>query len=317
MRIAIIGAGAVGGYFGGRLAQAGHDVVFIARGKTLEALRRDGLRVRSIDGDFQIDRPQATDDPSTLEPVELVLLAVKAPSVTAAASLAAPLVGPDTVVIPMQNGLEAPDLVAKALGRPDAVLGGLCKIFASQAGPGEIEHSSVTPLVEFGEFDGSKSARVERIREALARAQGMQPVVPDSIQAAMWQKLMFVEPLGVVGAALRETAGVVRGVPQTRQLLLDAGRELLTLAAARGVELDPKLPGILVERVDKLPFGATTSMHRDIAAGLPSELEFQTGVIVRYAAESGVPVPIHSTLYTALLPGELRARGELPAEALP
>lgn len=313
----MIGAGAVGGYFGGRLAQAGHDVVFIARGKTLEALRRDGLRVRSIDGDFRIERPQATDDPTSLAPVELVLLAVKAPAVVAAAALAEPLVGPETVVIPMQNGLEAPDLAAKALGRPGSVLGGLCKIFASQTAPGEIEHTSVTPLIEFGEFDGRKSERVERIREALAQAQGMQPVVPESIQAAMWQKLMFVEPLGVVGAALREPAGVVRGLPQTRQMLLETGQELLTLAAARGIELDPKLPGILVERVDKLPFGATTSMHRDIAAGLPSELEFQTGVIVRYAAESGVPVPIHSTLYTALLPGELRARGELPESALP
>lgn len=311
MRIAVIGTGAVGGYFGGRLAQAGHDVIFVARGRSLEALLTDGLRVRSVEGDFEIMKPHATDDPSTIKSVDVVLICVKAPHVVEAAGLAAPLVGPGTVVIPLQNGLEAPELVARALGRPDAVLGGLCKIFATRTAPGVIDHSGLAPVMEFGELGGEKSARVERIRQAFESAYGMSAVVPDSILAAMWRKLLYVEPLGAVGAVSRQPAGVVRTVAQTRALLEGAGQELLRLAAARGVALDQGLPADLLARVDELPFGATTSMHRDIAAGVPSELEFQTGVIVRYAAESGVAAPIHSTIYAALLPGELRARGEL------
>ena len=315
MRIAVIGAGAVGGYFGGRLVQAGHEVIFVARGKTLQALRTEGLRIRSVDGDFQIPHPHVIDDPTDLLPVDVVLIAVKAPNVVSAAGLAAPLLGPETVVIPMQNGLEAPHLIAQALGCPEAVLGGLCKIFATQSAPGAIDHSGLDPVIEFGELSGEKSERVECIREAFALAHGMQTTVPENIQVAMWQKLLYVEPLGAVGSASREPAGVIRAIPRTRRLLQEAAEELLTLAAARGIALDPGLPTDLVERVDKLPFGATTSMHRDIAAGLPSELEYQTGVIVRYAAESGVAVPVHSTIYAALLPGELRARGELPVEA--
>ena len=315
MRIAVIGTGAVGGYFGGRLAQAGHDVVFVSRGESVQALLTDGLRVRSVEGDFEILKPYAIEDPASLEFVDVVLICVKAPHVVEAAGVAAPLVGPDTVVIPLQNGLEAPDLIGRTLGRPDAVLGGLCKIYATKVGPGVIDHSGLAPVMEFGELSGEKSARVERIRTAFELARGMTAVVPDSIPAAMWQKLLYVEPLGAVGAVAREPAGVVRSLPRTRALLEAAAQELLTLAAARGIVLDPGLPADLLLRVDKLPYGATTSMHRDIAAKVPSELDFQTGVIVRYAGESGVDVPIHSTIYTALLPGELRARGELPESA--
>lgn len=311
MRIAVIGTGAVGGYFGGRLAKAGHEVIFVARGETLQALLTDGLRVRSIEGDFELLHPHAIEDPVGLEPVDVVLICVKGPNVERVAALARPLLGPQTVIIPLQNGLEAPDLIARVLARPDAVLGGLCKIFAAKTGPAAIDHSGLSPVMEFGELNGERSERVERIQREFDAAHGITAVTPESIQAAMWQKLLYVEPLGAVGLAAREPAGVVRSVPATRALLQAAAQELLDLAAARGIVLDPGLPADMLARVDKLPFGATTSMHRDVAAGAPSELEFQTGVVVRYAAESGVAVPIHSTIYAALLPGELRARGEL------
>ncbi len=307
MRIAVIGAGAVGGYFGGRLAQAGHDVLFVARGETLRALRSAGLQVRSVAGDFAIPQPNAVEDPAGQASADVVLVAVKAPQAKAAAVLAAPLVGPGTVVIPLQNGLEAPSLIADALGRPDAVLGGLCKIFVSLSAPAVIEHGGLSPIVEIGELDGSRSERVERIREAFAAAEGMETVVPPSIQAAMWQKLLYVEPLGAVGSVARQPAGVLRAVPQSRELLRAAVEEIVRLAHARGIELDPSLPSDVLLRIDKLPTEATASMQRDIMAGRPSELEYQTGVVVRFAAESGVAVPVHSTIYAALLPGELQA----------
>jgi 2-dehydropantoate 2-reductase len=312
MRIAVIGVGAVGGYFGGRLAQAGHDVVFLARGETLNALRTKGLRVRSIAGDFEIRDPNLATDPHAIGPVDVVLVAVKAPQVSEAARTLSPLLGPETAVIPLQNGLEAPRLLAEALGAA-RVLGGLCKIFASKTGPATVEHIGLEPTIEFGELSRDKTARVERIREAFWAASGMTTVTPDDIEVALWQKLLHVEPLGAVGAVARQPAGVLRAVPETRRLLQAAMEEVVAVAVKRGVALDPHLPEQAVRRVDQLPADATASMHRDIVAGRPSEFEFQTGTVVRYARESGVPVPVHSTIYAALLPSELRARSELPS----
>ena len=310
MRIAVIGAGAVGGYFGGRLAQAGHDVSFVARGATLEALQTKGLRVSSVAGDFEIAQPHAVSDPAEIGPVDVVLVAVKAPQVRAVAPTLAPLVSAETVVVPMQNGLESPAMLAAALGA-DAVVGGLCKIFASQTGPGAIEHVGLEPTIELGELDASNSERIERIRAAFEPAQGMSTVVPDDIQVAMWQKLLYVEPLGAVGAAARANAGTLRAVPQTRRLIETAMEEIVAVGRKRGVAIDPTLPAQAVRRIDKLPGTATASMHRDIVEGRPSELDLQTGTVVRYAEEAGVDVPVHATLYAALLPSELTAREEL------
>jgi 2-dehydropantoate 2-reductase len=311
MRIAVIGVGAVGGYFGGRLAQAGHDVVFVARGETLDALRTQGLRVKSIAGDFTIPHPNAAAEPDSIGPVDVVLVAVKAPQVSQAARTLAPLIGPETSVIPLQNGLDGPVLLAEALGR-GPVLGGLCKIFASRTAPAAVEHIGLEPTIEFGEMNKEKTERVERIRAAFQSAAGMTTVTPDDIEAALWQKLLYVEPLGAVGAVARQPAGVLRAVPETRRLLLTAMEEVVAVARKRGVALDPSLPEQAIRRVDALPAGATASMHRDIAAGMPSEFEFQVGAVVRYAREAAVPVPVHAAIYAALKPSELCARGELP-----
>lgn len=312
MRIVVVGVGAVGGYFGGRLAQAGHDVVFVARGETLEALRSHGLRVKSIAGDFDIIDPNVTADPSQIGPVDVVLVAVKAPQVAAIASALLPLAGPGTTVIPMQNGLEAPGLLANVLG-PERVLGGLCKIFASTSGPAVIEHMGLEPVIEIGELSKQKTERVERIRSAFESAEGMTVAVPDDIESALWQKLLYVEPLGAVGAVARQPAGVLRAVPETRRMLQSAMEEIVAVARKRGVALDPELPQRAIQRVDELPAGATASMHRDLLAGRPSEFEFQVGTVVRYARESGVAAPVHFAIYAALLPSELLARGEIPA----
>lgn len=310
----MVGVGAVGGYFGGRLLQAGHDVRFVARGATLEALLSDGLRVQSIAGDFHIAQPAVTDDPSRIGPVDLLLFSVKAWQVRDVALAAAALAGPDTVIVPLQNGLEAPTLLGEVFG-PQRVLGGLCRIFAQKTGPATILHSGLEPSIELGELDGSRSERVERILAELGSTAGMKVVAPESIRAAMWEKLLYVEPMGVVGAASRQPAGVVRTLPEMRRLLRATMVEVAELAGVRGVPLDPALPDRVMARLDVLPAEATSSMHRDIVAGLPSELDFQTGTIVRYARESGFAAPCHETLYAALLPLELQARGTLPAPA--
>ncbi len=315
MRIAVIGVGAVGGYFGGRLAQAGHDVTFVARGATLDALRTEGLRVKSIAGDFEIPRPNVAADPAEVGPVDVVLPAVKAWQVSEIAPSIAPLIGPETVVIPLQNGLEAPRLLGEVLGAA-VVLGGLCKIFASKTGPATIEHIGLEPAIEFGELSGKKTERVEQVRQAFATAAGMSTVVPDDIEAALWRKLMHVEPLGAVGAVARQPAGVLRAVPETRRMLQSAMEEVVAVGLKRGVRLDPDLPERALRHVDALPAGATASMHRDIAAGRPSEFEFQVGTVVRYGREAATPTPVQSAIYAALLPSELLARGQLGTDSV-
>jgi 2-dehydropantoate 2-reductase len=310
MRIAVIGAGAVGGYFGGRLAQCGHEVFFVVREATREILAVSGLRVNSVAGDFSIEKPQLASSPAEIGPVDLILLAVKAPQVKEVAPTLKPLVGRETVLVPLQNGLEAPAMAAEALGE-GVVIGGLCKIFASKTGPATIEHLGLEPTIELGELDGRRSERVERIQRELSKAGGMVAVIPENIQVAMWQKLMHVEPLGAVGSVARAPAGVLRSIPQTRRMIEAAMEEIVAVARRRGVLLDPSLPAQAVRRLDNLPAQATASMQRDILEGRPSELDLQTGTLVRYAEEAGVDVPVHATIYAALLPSEMKARGLL------
>ena len=310
MRIAVIGVGAVGGYFGGRLAEAGHDVVFVARGRTLETLKSNGLRVESSLGDFSVGAPQVVSDPAGLEPMDVVLVAVKAHQVRDAAGMAGLLAGPSTTIIPLQNGVEAPAILGEVLG-DDRVLGGLCKIFSTAAGPGHIRHVGFEPAILFGELGRPNSERVARIREAFETAKGMKVITPDDVEIALWEKCLFVAPLGAIGAMTRQPAGVIRGVAETRRTLQAAMEEFAAVARGRGVGVPADAVGRSLKLVDGLPPEATASMQRDIAEGRPSELEYQVGTVVRYGRECGVPIPVTETIYGALLPYELQARGEL------
>lgn len=314
MRIAVYGTGAVGGYFGGRLAEAGEDVTFIARGAQLDAIRRDGLRVTSVAGDFTVHPARATDDPTTVGVVDAVLVGVKAWQLADVAVAMRPLIGPDTVVVPLENGIEAPDELAQVIGRQH-VLGGLCRIFAWVDAPGHITHAGIDPQVAFGELDGSRSARVERLRSAFERARGVRAEVPDDIGVAMWTKFLFIAGLGGVAALTRVPVGVLRRVPESRELLQRALREICDVAAARGVALPADSAERVLSYIDSLPADSTTSMQRDVVAGRPSELEAQVGAVVRLAQEAGVECPLHRVIHAALLPLELTARGTLPPGA--
>jgi 2-dehydropantoate 2-reductase len=306
MRIAVFGTGAVGGYFGGRLAQAGEKVVFIARGEQLRALRDHGLRVDSPKGDFAVRPVQATDDPAQVGTVDAVLVGVKAWQVPEAARAMRPLVGPATFVVPLQNGVEAPDRLAAVLGA-EHVLGGLCRIVSQLVEPGHVRHAGLEPYVALGELDNRRSERAERLRGAFARA-GVKAEIPPDIHVAMWEKFLFIASFSGVGAVTRAPAGVLRSLPETRSMLEQAMHEVLAVARARGIALPEESIPRTMALIDGLPPNGTASMQRDIIQGRPSELESQNGAVVRLGQEVGVATPLHAFIYHSLLPLELRAR---------
>jgi 2-dehydropantoate 2-reductase len=307
MRFAVVGAGGVGGYFGGRLAEAGRDVTFVARGAHLAALREHGLRVASTEGDFWVKNTQATDDIASVGPVDVVLFAVKTWQVREAADGLLPLLQAESAVLTLQNGVESPEVVARACGR-ERVIAGLCRLMSYIEAPGVIRHAGVTPTVDFGELRGGPSPRVEELRKVLEACRGVTVTTPSDIQAALWDKFLFIAPFSAVGAVARKPAGQWRHVPQTRSLLEAAMREVVALAQARGVALPDSAIAKTLAFVDNLPKESTASMQRDLLDGKPSELEAQTGAIVRLGSAAGVAVPVNSFLYAALLPAELQAR---------
>lgn len=307
MKIAVYGTGGVGGYFGGRLAQAGNDVTFIARGANLDAIRTNGLRVSSVHGDFTIANAKATNSPADIGPVDAVLVAVKAGQVSEIAPTIRPLIGPDTCIVPMQNGVEAAPQLIEALG-PENVVGGLCRVVALIGGPGHILHNGGDDYVGIAELDNRPSERVEAVRAALAGA-GLKAETPPDIHAALWGKFLFICAWGGVGAVTRSPVGVTRALPETRAMLEGAMTEVYNIALARGVNLSDTAIATAMTAIDRQPEGGEASMQRDIQEGRPSELEAQTGAAVRLGRESGVPTPLNSFIYSSLLAMEMRARG--------
>src|SRR6478672_374150 len=312
MRVTVFGAGAVGAYFGGRLAEVGEDVAFIARGETLRALGERGLRVTSPDGDFTLHPVHASDTPADLGPTDVILLGVKAWQVSDAARAMGPLLGPDTFVVPLQNGVEAPAQLAAVLG-PERVLGGLCRILAWIAAPGEIRHEGVEPYIGFGELTGGLSPRVERLQQAFARCRGVTAEGLEDVRAELWRKFLFIASVSGLGAVTRAPIGVLRTRPETRDQLERAMREVLAVARAHGVALPDDAVAETLAFTDTVPAEGTASMQRDIIAGRPSELEAQSGAVVRLGREKGVATPVHEFLYRTLVPLELRAR-ETPVQ---
>jgi 2-dehydropantoate 2-reductase len=310
MRVAIFGSGGVGGYFGGRLAEAGQDVTFIARGDHLEAMRKSGLRVDSITGNFKLDQVAVTDSPRDVGIVDYVICAVKAWQVPAAAKAMRPMIGPNTLVIPLQNGVEAPAQLIEVLG-PDAVLGGLCAIIAFQTGPGHITHSGANPLIRFGQLDARADTRVNTLSEIFNRCHGVKSSIPDDINIAMWQKFMLISAWSGTGAVSRAPVGILLQQDETRQMLRDAMQEIYTLALAHNIELPENSVQKTMNMLEGFPANSTTSMQRDIADGLPSELDVQNGAVVRLATEVGVDTPLNRFLLYSLRSLELRARGAL------
>lgn len=302
MRIAIFGAGGVGGYFGGRLAEAGTSVAFVARGAHLAAMVDRGLRIKSPLGDVLVAPVEASSDPAAIGPVDLVILAVKTWQLDDALATIDPLLKEATIVLPLLNGVEAADRVAARVGAR-RVLGGTCKIISHLGEPGEIVHVGSTPWIGFGERDGTRSDRAQTLKAVLKGA-GIAARLSTEIESEIWAKLLFVASVGGVGAVTRVSIGAMRDVPPTRAMLRDAMIEVRDVARARGVSLAEDAVEAALGFVDSLPAEGTSSLQRDIVAGRRSELEAWSGAVVRLGREAGVPTPVHSFVYGSLLPQE-------------
>jgi 2-dehydropantoate 2-reductase len=309
MRIAIFGAGGVGGYFGAQLARAGEEVIFIARKEHLQAIRAHGLRVETSKGEIVIQPAKASDDPVQVGVVDAVILGVKAWQVTEAARAIKPMIGPETFVVPLQNGVEAPSQLAVIFGVKN-VLGGLCGTMSWIIGPGHIRSIGEVHFIKFGELDKRPSERTEQLRKAFERA-GVKVEVPSDIHVALWEKFLFVVSFGGVGAVTRAPIGMIRTLPETRRLLEQCMREIFEVARARQIGLSDGIVEKTMMFLDSLAPSGTTSLQRDIADGKPSELDAWNGAVVRLGQEVGITTPLHSFIYNSLLPLELQARGQV------
>jgi 2-dehydropantoate 2-reductase len=293
-RIAVVGAGGVGGYFGGRLAAAGQDVSFIARGKHLEALRADGLVVRSVAGDFELS-VRVSGDAGEIGAVDYVLVCVKTWQLPDAVTGIAPLVGEHTAIVTVQNGVEAPDQVAAVYGQA-AVLPGAAEVIAYVEAPGIIRHLGGSGRLTFAEWDNQPTPRTAWLRTAFLEA-GLAVANPDDIWAALWTKFLSVVPSGGLGTATDSPYGVLRARPGTRHLLTEATTEIRDVALALGIKLPDDVVPRTLAWIDQLPADGTTSLQRDLRARRPNELDAWTGAVVRLGAQAGVPTPVNAFLY--------------------
>lgn len=306
MRIAIMGAGAVGGYFGARLAASGAvangamEVHFIARGPHLEAIRSGGLRIESEAAPLHLTDVRATDDPAQVGPVDLVLFAVKLWDTDRAAEACRPLLKPGTVVVSVQNGVTGLDTLCRILGR-EHVAGGVAHIGATVAAPGVIRHTGTLARLTYGELDGRPSPRLTAFH-ALAEAAGFEAVLSAAILRALWEKFAFLAPFSGITALTRQPAGVIRRVPETRALFLDAVAEVARLARARDVDLGTGIVARVESLLDSLPPAMASSMLNDLTRGGRLELPWLSGAAVQLGAELGVPTPVHRVVAAALAP---------------
>lgn len=300
MRIAVIGAGGVGGYFGARLAAGGEDVAFIARGAHLEAMRRDGLRVTSALGDMTIKPVEAESDAGKVGPVDLVIIAVKLWSTEDALRTAERLLGPSTAVVSFQNGVEAADLAAGRLGAA-RVMGGTAHIAAVIEAPGVIRHNGTMAALTFGELDGRASERTSALLEACRKA-GIDARVPGDIRRSIWEKFVFLVGVAGMTCLTRMPVGVMRSDPVTREMLRDVMAEVAAVARAKGVELAADLVERQTSFIDSLPPDTVPSMLADLRRGNRLEVEWLSGAVCRLGGELRVPTPLNRAIYAALKP---------------
>lgn len=307
MKIAVMGSGGVGSYYGGLLARVGHDVTFIARGAHLAALRTNGLQVKSVHGDFDIAPVQATDRPAEVGPVDLVMICVKTPDTEQAAQAIQPMVGPGTTVMSLQNGVDGAERIGAIVG-VEHVVGGVTWISSAIERPGQIRQFSRFRRIVLGELDGRVTPRVQAIVKAL-RDVGVTVGLSENILKTLWTKFVFIASISGVGSLTRLEVGDYRSVPETRALLAGLMREVEAVALADGVALDADVVEQALAFVDGAAPTIKPSMQRDVESGRRSELESMIGVVGRKGRELGVPTPAADMVYAALLPADLKARG--------
>ena len=301
MRIAIMGAGGVGGYFGAMLARAGEDVTFIARGDHLRAIEAHGLTIDSDDGAFTIVPAQACEDTQSVGTVDAILFCVKLYDTEAAAQACLPMIGDETSIITLQNGVESVDRISGLVGE-GRVLGGAVYIVVNIERPGVIRRTGPSDLMEFSEPDGTLSTRATRFSDACTHA-GLNANLVEDMQRMIWRKFVLISATSALTALTRQTVGRVREDPVMRQMMIESIRETVTVANALGVNLPEDIEEDTVYQLDHVISGdAKASQLVDLERGRRLELEWLSGAIHRLGAKTGIPTPVHSTAYAALRP---------------
>lgn len=305
MNIVVIGAGAVGGYFGGKLAKAGFNVTFIARGKTLEAIETKGLQIKSIYGDFVV-HPKVSDNIKTIKNPNLIILGVKSWQIEDIAKQIKPILTDKTMVLPLQNGADNADRLLSILNKEN-VLAGLCKIVSKIETPGVINHFAYEPEIVFGEYDNNKTERVKNIKTIFDKA-GFSNFIAEDIHLDIWKKFLFIATISGIGALTRSVFGVMRDDDDIRQIMYQTANEIVAIANAKGINLNNSDVEMVLKVVDNLDYNTTASMQRDIMEGRPSELENFNGYVVKMGKELHITTPANSFTYHCLLPMEKKVR---------
>lgn len=300
MRIAVMGAGGVGGYFGARLALAGHDVTFVARGRHLESIRREGLRIEHASSPMHVRDARATDDAAAIGPVDVVMLCVKLWDVEAAAEAIRPLLAGGGVVIPFQNGIDAPAMLSRTLGA-DRVVGGIAYIAASITSPGTVTHVGSMARLRVGAFDGVRDDAAEAFAAA-ALAAGVEIAIAPDIRRALWEKFVFLSGLSGITCLTRQPLGVVRAEAQMRGTFEAIMRETWSVGRANGALMDDDFVDKQLAFAQTLPGEMRASMLNDLVAGNRLETPWLAGAIVRLGRVAGVPTPVNATVCAALAP---------------
>jgi 2-dehydropantoate 2-reductase len=298
MKIAIIGAGGVGGYFGARLQQAGADVHFVARGSHLAAMQRDGLKVESSLGDIHLPRVNVSDDAASIGPADMVWLSVKLWDMDAAVRSMRSLVGPGTGIISFQNGVQKDDVLRQAFGE-QAVMGGVAYIATHIDRPGVIKHTGTMQRLVFGEYDGRRSPRAEALLDACVRG-GINAELSADVRKAIWEKFVFLVGLSGSTTTMRETIGPIRSNPRSRRFLSELIRESVAVGRALGVALPPDFADQRLAFVDTLPDAMTSSMHHDLKAGKRLEVSWLSGGVAQLGEKAGVPTPMNRAVWDIL-----------------
>ena len=298
MKIVLMGSGGVGGYFGARLAANGADVTFIARGEHLAAMRRDGLKVLSANGDLTVKPVKATDDPASVGHADLVMIAVKLWSTDDAARTIAPMMGPNSAVVSWQNGVVAEDILIKHYGK-ERVIGGVSNIAALIEAPGVIRHNGTMARLIFAELNGKPSKRIDAFA-ALCKQATIDHVVSDDINRAIWQKFIFLASFSGMTCATRLSIGPIRTDPETRAMLKAALGEVVAIGRAKGVSLPDDQVEQSLTWADNLPPTMVASMLGDLNRGNRLELPWLSGNVVKLGEELGVATPVHKFIFTVL-----------------
>ena len=309
LKIVMMGSGGVGGFFGGRLAQAGCDVSFVARGKHLEALRSHGLSIENeAQGNIHIRKVHVTEDPASLGVADLVILSVKLWDTEAAARSIRPIVGPHTGVLSLQNGVVKDDILRRVFD-PAQVMGGVCYVATHIARPGVIEQVGTMQRIVVGEYDGRASDRARELHEALSNS-GVNAELSSDVRRAIWEKYVFLVGLSATTTTMRSTIGPIRENPRTRAFLHDIMREVVAVGRAQGVALPEDYADQRLAFADTVPATMTSSMHHDLERGNRLEVEWLSGGVVQLGAKAGVATPCNRAVWDILA---LHAQGRSEA----